>query len=123
MAVRTVAPRDARELIAKGDVDIVDVREPHEWATGHIPGARLVPLGRLRSDPEAAKLGARVLFVCERGGRSLRAGEVAEKQGIGEVYNVDGGILAWTAAGLPLEKPEKLPVEEDASELDAVVGA
>lgn len=121
--IRTVAPSDARELIAKGDIDVVDVREPHEWATGHIPGARLVPLGQLKADLPGTNLGKRVLFVCERGGRSQHAAELADAQGLSDVYSMEGGTLAWRAAGLPIEQPEKAPVEETATELDAVVGA
>lgn len=122
--VRTIAARDAEALIAKGEVDVVDVREPHEWATGHVPGARLVPLERLRADVDAARLGSKVLFVCERGGRSLHAAEVAEANGSAEVYSLDGGTQAWRAAGLPIVQPESTPVDEGApQELDAVVGA
>ncbi|MGD0528507.1 MAG: rhodanese-like domain-containing protein, partial [Polyangiaceae bacterium] len=61
--IHTIAPREAQEIIQAGGVDVVDVREPHEWATGHIPGARLVPLGQLRADAGGAGLGPKVLFV------------------------------------------------------------
>ncbi len=122
--VRTIAAREAEALIAKGEIDVVDVREPHEWATGHVPGARLVPLEQLRADTEAARLGPKVLFVCERGGRSLHAAEVAEAHGIAEVYSLDGGTQAWRAAGLPIAQPVVSPAEEGAApELDVVVGA
>lgn len=118
--VRNVAPRDAQELIAKGDIDVVDVREPHEWMTGHVPGARLVPLGQLTT----ATIGKRVLFICERGGRSVRA---AERSTAEEVYNLEGGTFAWRAAGLPIEVPtaESAPATaaEETTELDAIVGA
>jgi rhodanese-related sulfurtransferase/transcriptional regulator with XRE-family HTH domain len=120
--IRTIAVRDAHELVSQGNIDVIDVREPHEYASGHIPGARLVPLGALQSDLEAAKLGARVLFLCERGGRSQHAAELAETEGIGDVYCLDGGITAWRAAGLPVTQPEKPPVAEETAELDAVVG-
>lgn len=121
--VRTVSAKDAQSLIAQGGVDIVDVREAHEWATGHVPGARLVPLGQLRADPDAAQLGGKVLFVCERGGRSFGAAELADARGVAEVYSLDGGTMGWRAAGLPIDVPEKLPAEEGAApELDAVVG-
>lgn len=121
--IRTISVHEAQELIAQGGVDIVDVRESHEWATGHVPSARLVPLGRLIADPDDAKLGSKVLFVCERGGRSLRAAELADARGI-ETYSLDGGTLAWRAAGSPIQVPERPPAEEDADpELDAVVGA
>jgi rhodanese-related sulfurtransferase/transcriptional regulator with XRE-family HTH domain len=123
--VRSVAPRDAQELIAKGDIDVVDVREPHEWATGYVPGARLVPLGQLRADVAGAHLGKRVLFICERGGRSQQAAALAEQNGVAEVFSLDGGTGAWRAAGLPLatSEPEKSAAEDETTELDAVVGA
>jgi rhodanese-related sulfurtransferase/transcriptional regulator with XRE-family HTH domain len=125
--VRTIAAREAHELIGAGGVDVVDVREPHEWATGHLPGARLVPLGQLRADPEGAHLGGKggkVLFVCESGGRSSHAAQLAESRGIVDVYSLEGGTLGWRAAGLPIEQPEALLATEDAAAgLDAVVGA
>jgi rhodanese-related sulfurtransferase/transcriptional regulator with XRE-family HTH domain len=133
--VRNVAASDAKALIANADIDVIDVREPHEYATGHVPGARLVPLGDLKSDPSAANIGKRVLFVCESGGRSQRAGEIAESQGASEVYTLEGGTRAWRAAGLPIEQPAEpvqlapaarpsLPVEDETTEeLGAVVGA
>src|ERR1700677_192875 len=101
--VRRIAARDAQQLLAQGGVDVVDVREPHEWATGHVPGARLVPLGQLRTDPDSAHLGSRVLFVCERGGRSLQAAELAASRGTAEVYSLDDGTGGWRSAGLPIE--------------------
>lgn len=122
--VRRIAARDVQELLAKGGVDVVDVREPHEWATGHVPGARLVPLGQLRADPDAAALGTRVLFVCERGGRSMQAAQLADARGVPEVYSLDEGTAGWRGAGLPIVQPEPAPAEEGAApELDAVVGA
>ncbi|MGO8999792.1 MAG: rhodanese-like domain-containing protein [Polyangiaceae bacterium] len=121
--IRSVPAREASELIAKGGLDVVDVREPHEWATGHIPGARLVPLGQLLADPEGAQLGGRVLFVCERGGRSRRAAEMADARGIAEVFSLDDGTLGWRAAGLPIEQPKGEPAEQGiVAELDTVVG-
>jgi rhodanese-related sulfurtransferase/transcriptional regulator with XRE-family HTH domain len=122
--IRRIAAKEAQELLAKGDVDLVDVREPHEWATGHLPGARLIPLGQLRADPEAAHLGPRVLFVCERGGRSMQAAQLAEARGVAEIYSLDDGTSGWRAQGLPVEQPATPPAEEGANpELDAVVGA
>jgi rhodanese-related sulfurtransferase/transcriptional regulator with XRE-family HTH domain len=122
--IQKVSAVEARELIAAGGLDVVDVREPHEWATGHLPGARLLPLGQLRSDPEAAHLGPKVLFVCERGGRSQQAAQLAESRGVPEVHSLDGGTLAWREAGLPIEQPKgATPTEDVSPELDAVVGA
>ena len=121
--IRRIGAREAQELLAGGGVDLVDVREPHEWATGHLPGARLIPLGQLRSDPEGAHLGARVLFVCERGGRSMQAAQLAEGRGIAEIYSLDDGTSGWRSQGLPIEQPATPPAEEGANpELDAIVG-
>ncbi len=122
--IRRIAARDAQELVARGGIDVVDVREPHEWATGHVPGARLVPLGQLRADPDGAHLGPRVLFVCERGGRSLQAAELAAARGVAEIYSLDEGTAGWRASGLPIEQPAAAPAEDGAApELDAVVGS
>jgi rhodanese-related sulfurtransferase/transcriptional regulator with XRE-family HTH domain len=128
--VRTIGVREAEALVAEGHVDIVDVREPHEWATGHVPGARLVPLARLRDEPDSAGLGPRVLFVCAKGVRSASAAATAEARGIAEVYTLDGGTAAWASAGLPLEREapgtnatEAVSAPADGgAELEAVVG-
>lgn len=122
--VRSISLAEAQQLLAQaGDLDVVDVREPHEWMNGHIPGARLLPLGQLTVDPDGARLGTRVLFVCERGSRSLKAAEIATSRGIAEPMTLDGGILAWRAAGLPVDIPSAPAGEDNAPELDAVVGS
>ncbi len=130
--VRTVSPREVEALIAAGDVDIVDVREPSEWATGHLPGARLVPLGALRADVAGANLGNRVLFVCAKGGRSQQAAAIAEGRGPTDIYSLDGGTTGWHGEGLPLVTPPAgtsatslesgAASESEAPELDAIVG-
>jgi rhodanese-related sulfurtransferase/transcriptional regulator with XRE-family HTH domain len=134
--IRGVGPREAEALIAAGDLDVVDVREASEWASGHVPGARHVPLGSLRADPGAAALGKKVLFVCEKGGRSMSAAQLAESRGVAELYSLEGGTAAWRELGLAVVVPappsratiketEEAPPESAhvAPELDAIVGA
>jgi rhodanese-related sulfurtransferase/transcriptional regulator with XRE-family HTH domain len=104
--IRTLGPREVEALVAGTDVDIIDVREPKEWATGHVPGARLVPLDQLRAEPEKSLPRDNVLFVCQKGPRSLVAARVAERQGLKEIYNLDGGTSAWAKAGLPIVHPD-----------------
>src|SRR5690606_36450905 len=72
--VKRVSVSEAAALLASGDLDVVDVRDPRDWASGHVPGARSVPLEVARANPrEFTK--SPVLFVCQRGVRSLSAAE------------------------------------------------
>lgn len=122
--VRSISVADAQQLIAQGGVDVIDVRESHEWLTGHLPGARLLPLGMLTADPQGAHLGPKVLFVCESGSRSTRAAEIAEGRGIPEVFTLQGGTYAWRDSGQPIEGPSTSVADDSTSpELDSIVGA
>ena len=89
----------ATELAAGGRV--VDVREPDEYAAGHVPGAVLVPLGTVPDHVDAFTGEGPTYVICKSGGRSMRACEFLAAQGIDglEVINVAGGTLAWVAAG------------------------
>ena len=98
----SLSPEEVRALCAGGDVDLIDVREPHEWIGGHLPGARLVPLGTFLRDPRANVRGRRAIFACAHGLRSVTASVAAETAGVPEVFNLDGGIMWWVARGLPL---------------------
>ncbi len=100
--INAVDPQQASELISRGELDIVDVRDPREWSTGHLPGARLVPLDRLRADPAAAHLHDGTIFVCAAGVRSETAAKLAEARGLTNLYNLSGGTRGWANAGLPL---------------------
>lgn len=102
MVIR-VNPEQARKLIESGEVEVVDVREPGEWARGHIHGARLVELATVKSDPPRANLPREgVLFVCAGGVRSQTAARYATERGVTRVYSLTGGTSSWIKAGLPL---------------------
>jgi rhodanese-related sulfurtransferase len=100
--VATISAREAAEIISRHDVDVVDVRDEQEWASGHIEQARLVPLDQLRADPERALVRDSILFVCARGMRSLTAAKLAERLGFSKLYSLEGGTSSWAKAGLPL---------------------
>jgi rhodanese-related sulfurtransferase len=91
------------ELLALGDgVTVIDVREPDEWADGHIPWAVHVPL---RTVPDSLETfdGTPTYVICRSGGRSGRACEFAADQGL-ETVNVVGGMLAWGDAGFATDR-------------------
>ncbi len=103
--MKLLTPVELQALANKGEVDIVDVREPSEWSTGHVPGARLVPLETLKADPNGNLPKDNVVFVCARGGRSATAAALAESIGKKSVASLDGGTAAWIASSLPLTTP------------------
>lgn len=101
-----ITPHAVQELLVRGDVEVVDVREAHEWATGHIPGARRVGLNELRSNPQAALPRDGVVFVCAAGIRSETAARIAISHGLTRVYNLTAGMRGWAKTGLPVALPE-----------------
>jgi rhodanese-related sulfurtransferase len=100
--IKTLTPQEAEALIAKGDLDVVDVRGAAEYSSGHIPEARSVPLADLTADPRAALPHDGVVFVCAKGVRSLTAARAAEAAGLERLYSIDGGTSGWSSAGLPI---------------------
>jgi rhodanese-related sulfurtransferase len=93
-----------RKLFDDKSVKWIDVREPAEWQQARIPGAVLVPLNSLLVSPRQYLQGERVLFYCAQGIRSAVACEVAAAIGLGQIYNLEGGIEEWMAQGHPVER-------------------
>ncbi|MHB8254402.1 MAG: rhodanese-like domain-containing protein [Acidiferrobacter sp.] len=95
---------------------LVDIREPAEYSSGHIPGALLVPRGTLEGAadagskyrvPELCTAHNQVVVVyCESGGRSALAADVLQQMGFTQVRNLAGGCVLWEAEGLPLIGPD-----------------
>lgn len=101
-----VSPLQATLLINREDAIVVDVREPHEYSTGHLPNARHIPTGALEKRlGELEKHRSKpVIVVCHSGNRSTSACNALRKGGFEKVYNLSGGMLAWEQAGLPVTK-------------------
>ena len=99
----------ATQLINREDALVVDVREPAEYANGHLPESRNIPLARL--EERAGELDkskeAPLLVVCQTGARSATACKQLAKLGFSRVHNLEGGIDAWRTAGLPLKRGAK----------------
>ncbi len=100
---RNVSPFEAKKLINQGDVIILDVRTPQEYNTGYIPGAKLVPLQYLPYIAGQLNKNQKILVYCRSGSRSMQACIYLSKLGFTNVYNMQGGIIAWKNAGLKLE--------------------
>ena len=101
-----VGPTEAVQLINRRDALVLDVRDKADFAAGHIPNARNIPLpelgGRLR---EIEKFKARPIVVnCQSGTRSAAVCSMLRKNGFGEVFSLRGGIGGWVEASLPVEK-------------------
>lgn len=80
---------------------VIDVREPFEYAGGHVPGAELVPLGHLTSRVSQLPTDRPVYVICASGGRSLAAAQYLARAGI-DAFSVAGGTAAWRRAGHPV---------------------
>ncbi len=100
--VDEVSPAAARDLADAGAV-LVDVREPDEWAAGHIADAQHIPLGDL--DPDLFVGGPLVVAVCRSGHRSGTAALRLHDAGV-DVRNMTGGMKAWQADGLPVTRDD-----------------
>ena len=103
---KSVGPVQAVQLINRSDAVVIDVREPTEFNDGHITGARHIPqrlLAERLKELDRAK-GKPIIVVCASGNRSRGAAALLQKNGHEQVYNLEGGLAAWTQAGMPLEK-------------------
>ncbi len=78
------------------DLLLVDVREEHEYAVGHIPGAVLLILGDLEEDYGVLDHQKTIVLICRSGRRSAEGARFLVQQGFEKVYNLQGGMLSWT---------------------------
>src|SRR5712691_9477119 len=78
---------------------LIDVREPLEYATEHIPGARLLPLSTFDPTRVPQEAGKKVVLHCVMGMRSAQAGQKLLDAGFTSIYNFRGGVQAWKDAG------------------------
>jgi rhodanese-related sulfurtransferase len=103
---KEVGVAQAVQLINRQDAAIVDVREPGEFKSGHIPNSRNIPLGDMGNrTKELEKLkGKPILLVCASGNRSASAAGNLRKTGFEQVVALAGGMGAWQQAGMPTEK-------------------
>lgn len=102
----SILPTDLKKLLSSGCC-LVDVREPVEHAEEHINGAKLIPLGELERRSTEISRTEPLVVMCRSGRRGLDALKKLESMGITGARNLEGGMLAWKDAGLPVGKSKK----------------
>lgn len=85
-------------------VFLIDVREPDEYAAGHIPGITLIPMGEVASRLAELPRDKEIIVTCRTGNRSGQVADLLRQQGFTNVHNMSGGIVAWEEAGYPVEQ-------------------
>ncbi|MBR7794085.1 rhodanese-like domain-containing protein [Undibacterium sp. FT147W] len=101
-----VSQLQATQYINQGKTLILDVRSADEFATGHLPNAKNIPLAEINhrlKEIEKSK-NAVVITVCATGVRSSNAVSVLNKAGFAQVFSLDGGTEAWKTQGMPIVK-------------------
>ncbi len=105
-AVTLLEPRDAQALIGEEDVEVLDVRTPEEYTEGHVAGATLIDFYEpdFADQIDLLDRGRTYVVYCRSGNRSGQAVALMAERGFTAVNDVDGGIVAWEAAGLPVSR-------------------
>ncbi len=102
----SLTPGAAVQLINREKAVVIDVCEAHEYAAGHVSGAKHIPLGQLANQlPAVVKnKDVPVIFVCQSGMRSGSATRIAKGLGYSKPLSLSGGLSSWRSASLPVEK-------------------
>jgi rhodanese-related sulfurtransferase len=104
--METVTPAQALEMVQSGAAYGIDVREIDEWDLGHFEMFTLNPLSTF--DGEILPTDKPIIFICRSGNRSGKACAAVEPVGL-KVMNMEGGMLAWQTAGLPMSAKHGTP--------------
>lgn len=104
---RTISPAELSAILTAGEAhELLDVRTPTEYASVHVPGARLAPLEGLSAEAVLARHrpGTPIYVLCHAGSRASNAIEQFQRAGCGDCVLVEGGTQAWINAGLPVHR-------------------
>ena len=100
--MRSITVQQLNDVLAQGEPLVIDVREPWEFAEGHVPGARPVPMSQVPTLVGTLPTDQPVYLVCAVGARSGQVAAWLGQQGY-DTVNVDGGTQEWITAGYPVE--------------------
>ena len=91
-----ITATELKQRLDQGDdLQIIDVREQHEFEIGRIPNSNLIPLGEVLNRMDEIDPNRETVVHCKMGGRSARAVALLREHGYPQVANLSGGILAW----------------------------
>ncbi len=110
MTLKKIDPKTVQKWMQEGKAVLIDVREPDEYIKEHVPEAQLVPLSGFNPEDFPTEHNKIAVFHCHSGGRTEASAAQILKTGFREVYQLEGGIQAWRAAGLPVNENAKAPV-------------
>lgn len=97
-------PATVNQLRDRADVLLIDVREQAEYNEGHIPGITLIPMGEIPGRLAEIPKDKTVVVTCRSGNRSSQVASYLQQQGFTNIHDLQGGIVAWQQAGLPVER-------------------
>jgi hydroxyacylglutathione hydrolase len=102
--IQDLDPRELETLLREGPpLQILDVREPWEFRMGHVPGAKLIPLGELQARAQELDPNIPVAVICQSGNRSQTGAAILAQKGFVKLYNIREGTLGWRQRGFPIE--------------------
>jgi len=94
--IESITAAELQARLERGErPKIIDVREPWEYAEGHVPGAILKPLGQIRTWAQELKKDEEILVICRTASRSAQACQFLKRLGFTNVKNVAGGMVTW----------------------------
>lgn len=103
-SIAAISPLDAKTKLSHKGVVMIDVREPDEYRSGHVKGAKLMPLSSVPQRWQELKSFDEVIVICRSGNRSMMACRQLSTLGIANVSNLSGGMMAWASAQLPVQR-------------------
>lgn len=106
-----IDPRSLQSRMQSGDVVLIDIRDPAEYAREHIHGARLVPLGAIDAHDFDTELNKTAVFTCRSGNRTAMHASRLLAKGFREAFVLEGGLDGWKKAGLPVHFDAKAPLD------------
>lgn len=94
-------PEEVADLLERGEIELIDVREPYEREAGYVEGSRHIELERLAANADTIARDRRIVFQCRLGSRSGMAAQAFRASGY-DAWNMTGGLEEWVRRGLPI---------------------